>query len=429
MAENILADALTRLATIANQLNISKDTLQALSQPLCTLTCYVSIRKDNGKTAYFNAYRCHYNNLLGPTKGGIRFHLDVDQSEVEALALWMTLKCAAVNVPFGGAKGGVAVDAKSLSALEIERLSRAYVRAMADFIGPDTDIPAPDMYTNERIMGWMMDEYQTITRCKSPSAFTGKPLIFGGSSGRDTATGTGAFLCIEALASKLDWQRNKKTVAVQGFGNGGAQCAKLLQQAGYKVVAVSDSQGAIYAEGGLDIKSIEFKKLHSKQLQAVYCEGSVCELIEHTKLSNQALLELDVDILVPAAIAGVITQSNAAQIKAKTIVEIANGPISAKADVILKAKNTLVIPDILANAGGVIVSYFEWCQNRQGMQWSEDKVAKKLSEYIHNTFEKAWSLHADGNLDMREAVYALALKNLSLAIEAHGTHDYFSANS
>ncbi|CAH9054589.1 Catabolic NAD-specific glutamate dehydrogenase RocG [Pseudoalteromonas holothuriae] len=426
MAKNILQDALTRLDNIAKNNAQFNPILEALNQPQSTLTSNIAIRKDSGDTAYFKAYRCRYNDLLGPTKGGIRFHQDADQNEVEALALWMTLKCAVVNVPFGGAKGAVTVDPKQLSPMELERLARAYIRANADFIGPQLDIPAPDVYTNARIMGWMMDEYEKITRTKCPDVITGKPVAFGGSLGRDSATGRGAFLCVEALANKLDWQVQDKTVAVQGFGNGGYHCARLLQGAGYKIVAVSDSKGGIYCEQGLDIESVYEEKQRSNTLKAVYCQHSVCEDREHTRISNDELLTLDVDLLVPAALAGVITADNVDQVHAKYIVEIANGPITADVDQQLNAQGTQVIPDILANAGGVIVSFFEWCQNRQGEAWSEQKVHDKLADYMHSAFEQAWQHYQQGDDSMRVSVYKLALKKLSEALEAHGTADYFS---
>ncbi|WP_105168728.1 Glu/Leu/Phe/Val family dehydrogenase [Pseudoalteromonas sp. T1lg23B] len=428
MRKDLLGDALARLSTIAQDTPQFSAVLEALSQPQSTLTSHIAIRKDNGNTAYFKAYRCRYNDLLGPTKGGIRFHQDADQSEVEALALWMTLKCAVVNVPFGGAKGAVTVDPKKLSPMELERLSRSYIRAKADFIGPELDIPAPDVYTNARIMGWMMDEYEKITRTKCPAVITGKPLAFGGSVGRESATGRGAFLCIQALAGKLDWQVNQKTVAIQGFGNGGYHCARLLQAAGYKVVAVSDSKGGIYCEQGLDVQSVFTEKQRSNELKAVYCQHSVCEDIEHTRISNEELLSLDVDILVPAALAGVINKDNVEQVQADYIVEIANGPISSDVDQQLTEQGTHVIPDILANAGGVVVSFFEWCQNRQGETWTEQKVNEKLNDYIHKAFETAWQRYQQANGSMREVVYQIALERLSDALHAHGTSDYFSGS-
>ncbi|BBN81163.1 glutamate dehydrogenase [Pseudoalteromonas sp. A25] len=426
--KNILQDALTRLSNIAKTNKEYNAILEALSQPQSTLTSHIAIRKDNGSTAYFKAYRCRYNDLLGPTKGGIRFHQDADQSEVEALALWMTLKCAVVGVPFGGAKGAVTVDPKKLSPMELERLARAYIRAKADFIGPQLDIPAPDVYTNARIMGWMMDEYEKITRTKCPAVITGKPIAFGGSLGRDSATGRGAFLCIEALARKLGWDAKEKTVAIQGFGNGGYHCAKLLQDAGFKVVAVSDSKGGIYSKQGLDIESVYSEKQRSNTLKAVYCQHSVCEDVEHTRINNEELLALQVDILVPAALAGVINAKNVSQIQAQYIVEIANGPITAEVDGQLKEQGTHVIPDILANAGGVIVSYFEWCQNRQGEAWPEEKVYDKLAAYINSAFERAWQRYQQHDDSMRVVVYKLALQQLTEALEAHGTADYFSVN-
>jgi glutamate dehydrogenase (NADP+) len=426
MSDNILQDAIARLTNIGKHDERYHAVLEALSQPQSTLINHIAIRKDNGETAYFKAYRCRYNDLLGPTKGGIRFHHQADQDEVEALALWMTLKCAVLKVPFGGAKGAVTVDPKSLSPMELERLARSYIRAKADFIGPELDIPAPDVYTNARIMGWMMDEYEKITRTKCPAVITGKPIAFGGSLGRDSATGKGAYLCVEALAEKLGWEPSDKTVAIQGFGNGGYHCARLLQKAGYKVVAVSDSKGGIYCQQGLDIESVYHEKQQSNTLRAVYCEHSVCEDIEHERISNEELLALNVDILVPAALAGVITKNNAHQIKARYIVEIANGPITFEVDSQLKNQGTLVIPDILANAGGVVVSFFEWCQNRQGEAWDESKVSEKLESYMRSAFNSGWQLYEERGTTLREAVYLLALERLSEALQAHGTSDYFS---
>lgn len=426
MSVNVFSDAIERLTRIGQQAEISSDVIEYLSHPQATLSCNLAIRLDSGKLAYFKGYRCKYNDILGPCKGGIRYHQDVDQAEVEALALWMTLKCAVVNLPLGGGKGGVTVDPKTLSPWELERLSRAYVRAMADFIGPNSDIPAPDVYTNARIMGWMMDEYEKITRSKNPAVITGKPIALGGSLGRDSATGRGAFLCIEHLAAKQNLVKENTRVAVQGFGNGGYHCAKLLQQAGYKIVAISDSKGAIYAEQGFDIESIYHEKQRSNTLKGVYCQHSVCEQIEHTQITNEELLTLDVDILVPAALDGVITEQNASQIKARYIVEIANGPVTSQADLILHQQGTLVIPDILANAGGVIVSYFEWLQNRQGEHWSLEKVHTKLAERIEMAFDAAWQLHLKNTLSMRDCVYRAALLRLSEAIRAHGSSEYFN---
>ena len=320
MTQQVLNSAIERLHRIGKAANTSKQVLDALSHPHATLACNLPVRLDSGELAYFTGYRCRYNDILGPCKGGIRFHQDVTKDEVEALALWMTLKCAVVGLPLGGGKGGVTVNPKTLSPMELERLSRAYVRAMADFIGPDTDIPAPDVYTNARIMGWMMDEYEKITRSKAPAVITGKPISLGGSLGRDSATGRGAFICIELLVKKLGLVPNELKVAMQGFGNGGYHCAKLLQQAGFKIVALSDSKGGIHREQGLDIESIYQEKQRSKELKAVYCNQSVCETLVFERISNAELLELDVDILIPAALDSVITQENAPNIKANFIV-------------------------------------------------------------------------------------------------------------
>ena len=345
--------------------------------------------------------------------------------EVQSLAFWMTFKCAVLNLPFGGAKGGITLNPKALSRMELERLSRGYINAIADFIGPDIDIPAPDVYTNPMIMGWMMDQYSIIQRKITPAVVTGKPISMGGSLGRDTATAMGAFFVIERIMSKLDRNPQETTVAVQGFGNAGSVIADLLSKAGYKVVAVSDSQGAIYAKQGLDIPSIRQYKLSSKGIKAVYCQDTVCNIVEHESLTNEELLALDVDILVPAALENQITEANVHNIKAKYIFEVANGPISSTADEILAEKQVLVVPDILTNAGGVTVSYFEWVQNRSGLYWTIDEVNQKLHQKMVEETEHIWKIAQDLSISMRTAAYIHALNRLGEAINSKGTRDYY----
>lgn len=272
MSNSVLVSAIERLQRIGEQANTSKQVIEALSHPHATLACNLPVRLDSGRLAYFKGYRCRYNDILGPCKGGIRFHQAVNQDEVEALAFWMTLKCAVVGLPLGGGKGGVTVNPKTLSPMELERLSRAYVRAMADFIGPDTDIPAPDVYTNARIMGWMMDEYEKITRSKAPAVITGKPISLGGSLGRESATGRGAFICTQMLVKKLGLNPQELTVAIQGFGNGGYHCAKLLQQAGFNIVAISDSQGGFIENK--DWMSTVFSKKSSAAKNSLRCTAN-----------------------------------------------------------------------------------------------------------------------------------------------------------
>lgn len=426
MNSNIFNDALIRLTQYGEAAGASQEVIDSLMHPSSTLAVTLPVRLDNGVTKYFAGYRCRYNNTLGPTKGGIRFHPDVCLEEVQALALWMTIKCAVVNLPYGGAKGGIVVDPKQLSPMELERLSRAYVRAMGDFIGPRTDIPAPDVYTNARIMGWMMDEYEAIKRIKCPGVITGKPVRLGGSLGRDDATGRGAFLSILELAKKEQLDPQETTVAVQGFGNGGYHVARLLQDAGFNVVAISDSQGGIYSPNGFDIASIYEEKQRSRHVRAVYCDQSVCEVVDHDVISNEELLKLDVDILIPAALEGAITESNAAAIKANYIVEIANGPILSNADAAIEEKGIKVVPDVLANAGGVSVSYFEWVQNQQGLRWTLDDVHTRLQGIMTDAFSEVWAIAEGRGLSLRSAAYALAFRRIGEAVEAHGTRDYFS---
>lgn len=424
-APDVYRDALTRLHRIARAANISQEIIDALSHPKATLVATLPLRRDDGSTEYFTGIRCRYNDALGPTKGGVRFHPGVTVSEVQALALWMTLKCAVVGIPFGGGKGGVIVNPRDLSRMELERLSRAYIRAMADFIGPERDIPAPDVYTDARIMGWMADEYQAIRRAKSPAVITGKPLSLGGSLGRDEATGRGAYLVLRELARKRSLKPEQTRVAIQGFGNAGYHVATLLQKDGYRIVAVSDSRGGIYAEEGFDVDSVARIKRETGEVRGVRLSGDRYEAIDHRRISNQELLELDVDILLPAALESVIGPWNADRIRAPIIAELANGPIESDADKTLDDGGKLVLPDVLVNAGGVTVSYFEWVQNRNGFAWPLDKVRGHLEDTMVTAFERVWELATQEKVSMRAAAYLLAMRRIGDAIDADGTRAYF----
>lgn len=383
----------------------------------------IPLRLDNGQLRIFPAYRGVHDDTLGPGKGGIRFHQNVDQDEIKALAFWMTLKCSLLKLPYSGAKGGIEVNPKELTKMELERLSRAYITSLGDVIGPNIDIPAPDVNTNQMIMGWMMDEYSKQHRMHLPACITGKPLSLGGSLGRETATGRGGFFCFEALAKKDGLKPEETTIAIQGFGNAGQAIAQFLYEAGYKVVAVSDSKGAIYNEAGLDIPLIIEQK-HQGQL--VYCEQSVCYIDgKENSLSREELLGLDVDVLIPAALENAIDKSNAKHIQAKYIIELANGPVTPEADVFLDKKGVKLIPDILANAGGVTVSYFEWVQNRTGERWKATRVDEMLREMIGDAFEETYFISQSKDVSLRKAAYAVSLKNLQEAYLAKGTEEYY----
>lgn len=425
MSKSLLADASTRLEKALKYVSISDDAIERLKYPKASLIVSIPVRMDDGSLKIFRGYRVRFDDTRGPGKGGIRYHPDVSIDEVQSLAFWMTFKCALLNLPFGGAKGGVTVNPKELSKQELERLSRGYIEAIADFIGPDIDIPAPDVYTNEMIMGWMMDHYSIIKRQIVPGVVTGKPLMMGGSQGRNEATGRGAYYIIKAMLPKFDLKTETTTIAVQGFGNAGSVVAELLANAGYKVVAVSDSQGGIYAENGLDIPSIREYKREHRGIKALYCEDSVCNIVEHKVITNEELLTLDVDVLIPAALENQITADNAADVKAKYIFEVANGPITSEADLILEEKGIYVFPDILVNAGGVTVSYFEWVQNRNGLYWNLTEVQEHLKERIVTEAEEVWSVAHEFGISLRTAAYVQALKRLGEALDARGTRDYY----
>lgn len=427
MPTALLTDASRRLEKAAQYAPISADATERLKFPKASLKVAIPVRMDDGSLRVFEGYRVRYDDTRGPTKGGIRFHPKVSLDEVQSLAFWMTFKCAAVNLPFGGAKGGITLNPKELSKFELERLSRGYINAIAASIGPDLDIPAPDVYTNAMIMGWMMDQYSIIQGKRSPAVITGKPVSMGGSLGRNTATGTGAFFVLQAMMAKYDKSPQETTVAVQGFGNAGSVIARQLFEAGYKVVAVSDSKGGIYNSGGLHIPDIQYFKRTSHTMKAVYCKDTVCSIVEHDTLTNEELLSLKVDILIPAALENQITAENAHTIQAKYIFEVANGPVTADADTLLEEKGISLFPDILVNAGGVMVSHFEWVQNRSGLYWKLDRVEEELRSRITQEAETIWEIAQKESISFRTAAYVHALSRLGEALSDRGTREYFNS--
>jgi glutamate dehydrogenase (NADP+) len=422
---DVFSDAIKRLDRAFEYAEIDEEAVEKLRHPKAILQVSIPVRMDDGSLRVFEGIRVRHDDTRGPTKGGIRYHPEVSLDEVKALAFWMTCKCAVVGIPYGGAKGGIIVQPKELSRLELERLSRGFIRQMADFLGPDTDIPAPDVYTNSMIMGWMMDEYSKIRRQHIPAVITGKPIPLGGSLGRDDATGRGGFYCIKELEKRRSWKPSEVRVAVQGFGNVGQSIARLLGEEGYKIVAVSDSRGGIYRPEGFDVPSLIQVKNESRRLKAVYCNGALCETVDAENVTNEELLELDVDLLVPAAMENQITSENVDRVRAPVIVELANGPTTSRADAALAERGVFVVPDILANAGGVTVSYFEWTQNRQGFYWPVEEVHRRLGEIMAREFAAIYDLAERQGIDMRTAAYAHALNRIGVAIEAQGTQRFF----
>lgn len=407
---NPLESAKQQLQDVQKLLKIDANIFERLLHPDRVLEVSIPVKMDDGMTRVFTGYRSQWNAARGPYKGGIRFHPGVTEFEVKALSAWMTWKTAVVDIPLGGGKGGVIVDVKTLSDRELEALSRGYMRAIFSIVGKNTDVPAPDVSTDPRIMGWMLDEYETLLGECAPGVITGKPLSIGGSLGRGYATAQGAFYVLERAAAKLHLGKDA-TVAIQGFGNGGGHLARMLVDAGYKVVAIADSKSTVYRSEGLNVKEVDEHKRITGVLQT--CVG--CE-----KLSSEAIISIPADILVPAALENAIHEGNARDVQAKLIVEIANGPVTPEAEEILVEKNVTVVPDILANAGGVAVSYFEQVQNAMNFYWTEEDVNAKLKEKMETAFDAVWNEKEKYNTTVRMGAYALAVARVAQAMADRG---------
>lgn len=395
---------------VSKLLNLDQQVVEILKRPERVIHVSFPVKMDDGTIRVFEGFRSQHNTAIGPAKGGIRFHPDVTMDEVKALSMWMTFKCGVVGLPLGGGKGGVICDPTQLSKGELERISRGFMEAISEFVGPDKDVPAPDVYTNAQVMGWMMDTYCRINKAFIPGVITGKPISIGGSLGRREATARGCVITIKEAMKQLNKPMEKATVAIQGFGNAGRIAARLLAEEGCTIVAVSDSKHAIYKADGLDVNKLE----------EIKCNASLDQYEGAERISQEQLLTLDVDILVPAALENVITSQNAPQVRARIIAEAANGPTTPEADEILNEKGILVIPDILANAGGVTVSYFEGIQNMMNFYWTEEEVNTKLEEFMVRAFNQVSKLAQEYQTDLRNAALMIAILRVKEAMEARG---------
>lgn len=409
---NLFESTQAQLDEVANLLHLEPSIHAALREPMRELKVSIPVKMDNGQTKVFNGFRVQHNNARGPFKGGIRFHPDETIDTIKALATLMTWKCAVVNAPFGGGKGGVICNPKEMSRNELERLSRGYIDLIWEFIGPDRDVPAPDVYTDPQTMAWMMDEYSKLRGYYIPEVITGKPLAVGGSPGRDDATSRGAVYTIIETAKHLDIDLSAATVAIQGYGNAGSNLASLLHgTTGSIIVAVSDSKGGIYNNLGLEPRKVLRHKSET---------GSVIDFPEAENISNEQLLELGVTVLCPSALESVITKENAPRIKAKIVAALANGPITQEADEILDSNGVFVIPDFLCNAGGVTVSYFEWVQCLDKYYWDEEQVHQRLSRHIKNAFQSVLTESLKRKISMRLAAYIVAVARVAEAMRLRG---------
>ena len=407
MSNDPFQNALQQLNQVANLLKLDDQTVKRLSSIDKSIQVNFPVKMDDGRVEIFTGYRMQHNNARGPYKGGLRFSNQVSKSEVKALSMWMTWKCAVADIPFGGAKGGVVVDTKKLSESELKRLSKSFIRSIYQLIGPQQDVPAPDMYTTPQIMAWMADEYSKIVGSPTPAVITGKPVRSGGSLGRNKATGQGGVFVLQELSKVTSLEPATTQVIIQGLGNVGSFFADFAIKAGYQVVGVSDSRTALYNPEGIDLKRVLNYKKQNGTLSGC---GSAQEM------SNADLLEMETDVLVPAAIESVITEGNADRIKAKYIIEMANGPVTPEADKILRRRGIVSVPDVLSNSGGVTVSYFEWLQNLNNEKWSEQKVMSELKKKITKAFIDGWQAREKFQTDFRTAVYALAIQRVVAAL-------------
>jgi len=409
-ANDVLHSTQIVIEEALRRLGYDQDMIDLLKEPMRLLTVRIPVRMDDGKTKVFTGYRAQHNDAVGPTKGGVRFHPAVSENEVKALSIWMSLKCGIADLPYGGGKGGVICDPRTMSFREIENLSRGYVRAISQIVGPSKDIPAPDVMTNSQIMAWMMDEYSRIREFDSPGFITGKPLVLGGSKGRETATARGVVMMIHEALNMKNIDIKDARIVIQGFGNAGSYLAKFMHEAGARVIGISDVNAALYNKEGLDIEYL---------LDRRDSFGNVTNLFTNT-ITNAELLELDCDVLVPAAIENQITEQNAHLIKATIVVEAANGPTTLEATRILSDKGILLIPDVLASSGGVIVSYFEWVQNNQGYYWDEQEVDDKLKLMMIRGFNQVYEIHRTRKVDMRLAAYMAGVRKMAEAVRYRG---------
>jgi len=409
--KEFLDNTLEQLREIVEILNFESWIFELLKEPKLTLTVSIPVKMDDGSIKVFKGFRVQHNNARGPYKGGIRYHPETNLEEITALAILMTWKCAVIDVPFGGAKGGVVCDVKNLSLGEKERLTRRYASSIYNIIGPYVDIPGPDMYTDAQTMAWIMDTYSQIRGYLVPEVVTGKPVSLGGSEGRLMATARGVSICVREVSKQLNLPLKEARVAIQGFGNVGSFTALLLQKMGCKIIAVSDSKGGVMNRNGLNLlKLSEYKQKN----------GTVLGFNGGKDITNKELLELDCDLLIPAALEGVIGEEEAKNVKAKVIVEGANGPITKKGDRILEEKKVIVIPDILANSGGVLVSYLEWVQNLNREHWSEEEVNLKLEKKMVRAFKEVWNLSEERKESLRKASLILGIKKVVEAIQTRG---------
>jgi len=412
--ESMFEAVLARLDVAAKLMNMSDDVATILRNPIKQVKVSLPIMMDNGKIQVFEGYRVVHSTVLGPSKGGIRYAMDVNQDEVMALAAWMSFKCAVANLPYGGAKGGIKCDPRAMSVGELERLSRAYAMSMKDVFGVNKDIPAPDMGTSGREMAWILDEFNKVTGEDSPGVITGKPIVIGGSLGRDAATGRGVMVNTLAALKKMNLKATEVTAAVQGFGNVGSHAARLLSEQGVKIVAIGDHTATFYNEKGIDIKAaLEYVAKNNRVLKG-FTGG--------TEIQADEIITCKCDVLVPAALQNVITEELAHKIQAKLIVEGANGPTMPEADHVLNEKNIIVVPDILANSGGVTVSYFEWVQNKAGYYWSENEVNTKHDEKMEIAFASVWNNASQYKTSMRIAAYITALQKIEQGVQLKGNY-------